>query len=209
MDRHRFDALWRRAGGGLDSHQLFDLLTDHYQEAHRHYHNGHHIVACLQAYDNAAVAIGADDAVEMALWFHDAIYTPGASDNEARSVAWFQELAAGQLSGSFISEVSHLIMATCHTDLPVVSAAKFVVDVDLWGLGQAWEGFFADTTAIRREASQLTNEDFARGQRKFFEPILQRAHIYFTSHFQHHLDGAARDNIQHLLAHLDSKVAWQ
>ena len=87
MDSHRFGALWRRAGGGLDSHPIFDLLTDHYQEAHRHYHNGHHIVVCLQAYDDAAVAIGADDAVEMALWFHDAIYTPGASDNEARSVA--------------------------------------------------------------------------------------------------------------------------
>ena len=113
MNSDRFRALWHRAGGGLESHGLFNLLNDHYQEPHRHYHNGRHILVCLQAYDDAAVAIGADDAVEMALWFHDAIYTSGASDNEARSVAWFQELAADQLPGSFISEVSQLIMATC------------------------------------------------------------------------------------------------
>ncbi len=209
MDPHRFGSLWHRLSGRSDSTELFDALICHYRGPDRHYHDVGHIVTCLNAYDRAAIVLGTDDAVEMALWFHDAILIPGARDNEACSVAWFEELSLGQLPEPFIAQVSNLIMATRHRDPPESPQAQFVVDVDLWGLGQSWEEFFADTRALRRERAELTDTDFARDQRGFLESLVDRPNIYLTSHFQHLFEHVARDNIHRLFGCLDSGVSWQ
>ena len=142
MNQNRFDALWRRAGGGGEAIQVFEALEGHYGDASRHYHDCGHVAVCLAAYDDAINVLGADDGVEMTLWFHDAIFTPGARDNEARSVEWFATQASGFLPATFISETCDLIQATDHRASPKAPRAQFAVDVDLWGLSQPWDAFF-------------------------------------------------------------------
>ena len=208
MEQDRFRRLWSRVGGGGESARVFEALSRHYSDAFRRYHDGGHIIVCLAAYDEAALVLGANDAVEMALWFHDAIFVAGARDNEARSAEWFDSKASGYLPATFISDVGELIIATDHRAPPQGFQAQFAVDVDLWGLSQPWDAFFADTRDLRCEATHSNDEAFARGQGGFLRTLLNRPHIYSTAHFQGLFEKDARQNIERLLTLFESGVDW-
>ncbi|HCX87495.1 MAG TPA: hypothetical protein DG761_05685 [Gammaproteobacteria bacterium] len=208
MNADRFGGLWRRVGGGGEFAGVFEQLSQFYGDASRHYHDGGHIAVCLAAYDNAAAALGTDDAVEMALWFHDVIFVAGARDNEAQSAEWFVSEASGYLPGAFIRGVRALILATDHRDPPQDFQTQFVVDVDLWGLAQPWDAFFADTHDLRREARRSTDEAFARGQGGFLRTLANRQNIYSTAHFQALFEKDAHQNIERLLTLFESGIDW-
>ncbi|HCK76976.1 MAG TPA: hypothetical protein DHW07_07510 [Gammaproteobacteria bacterium] len=208
MQPDRFRGLWSRVGGGRESARVFEALSRHYDDASRHYHDAGHIAVCLAAYDEAVPVLGADDAVEMALWFHDAIFVAGARDNEARSADWFASMASGYLSATFIAEVGTVILATDHRESPQGFQAQFAVDVDLWGLSQPWGAFFADTHDLRFEATHANDEAFARGQGGFLRALANRPYIYSTAYFQGLFENAARQNIERLLALFETGVDW-
>jgi hypothetical protein len=52
----------------------------------RRYHTLKHLEACLQEFDAVRHLALHPGEVELALWFHDAVYSTWRSDNEARSV---------------------------------------------------------------------------------------------------------------------------
>src|SRR3954469_13468337 len=64
---------------------LFDALVARYGEPQRHYHTLAHIDACLGWLDWYRGSAKRPECVELALWFHDAVYDPRASDNERQS----------------------------------------------------------------------------------------------------------------------------
>ncbi|MGM9428974.1 MULTISPECIES: HD domain-containing protein [Burkholderiales] len=103
---------------------------------HRRYHSLQHLGECIAQLEGALdLAVHAGD-VEIALWFHDAIYGLQAKDNEQRSADW----AAGELTRSGAGEaqvrrVRALIMATCHTAKPADADQQLLVDIDLAILG--------------------------------------------------------------------------
>lgn len=51
-------------------------------ESHRHYHNCLHIAGCPHEFDQVRKLAADALAVELAIWFHDAVYDPLAADNE-------------------------------------------------------------------------------------------------------------------------------
>jgi len=89
LDRDRWNELCRGARSEAAA-QWYDRLLELYSEPHRHYHNAQHITDCLKEFDSVRDAAQEPLAVELAIWFHDAIYNPRAGDNEERSA----ELAA-------------------------------------------------------------------------------------------------------------------
>ena len=87
--QHRWTALWPRAGASIPA-GWYERLTAAYAEPHRHYHNQQHIAECLAEFDQARHLALQPEAVELALWFHDAVYDPKAGDNEEQSAALAQ-----------------------------------------------------------------------------------------------------------------------
>ena len=194
MEQHRFCQLWNRVGGRA-ANKVFTDLAAHYAEPHRHYHTAAHIKDCLTRLDLAANYIEHIDAVELAIWFHDVIYQCGKSDNEKLSADWFSAQAAG-LDKKLISQVHRYIVSTMHTEPPPDAAAKWVVDIDLSGMGMSAESFNRDGDNIRREFSHLSDTEFVRGQTAFLQKLLARKHIYYTKFL---CETQARDNITKLL----------
>ena len=90
--------------------------------------------------------------VEMALWFHDAIYDPKAKDNEQRSAELCRRTAeeAG-LPEAFGRKVYDLVLTTQHHGAPEGGDARLLVDIDLSILGRPREAFDEYETNIRKE----------------------------------------------------------
>ena len=60
-------------------------LRVRYAEPHRAYHTQAHVDAMLAGLQELGEMIVHPAAVELAIWYHDAVYDPAAADNEARS----------------------------------------------------------------------------------------------------------------------------
>ena len=70
----------------LADRSLCDALLARYSEPHRRYHTLQHLAECFAAFDEIADLAQHPADVELALWFHDAIYDTRRSDNEQRRV---------------------------------------------------------------------------------------------------------------------------
>jgi predicted metal-dependent HD superfamily phosphohydrolase len=114
-------------GSNLDT---YERLLVAYSEPHRHYHTADHISACLRQLDGARDLATFPAEVEVALWFHDAIYSPAAFDNESRSAEWAaQFLSSVGISREACQRVHQHIMATWHEAQPADSNSALVVDI--------------------------------------------------------------------------------
>jgi len=201
----RFQALWKRCEAPGDPRPVFEDLWCRYCEPQRIYHRCTHLVHCFQQLDLAYALIQDPDPVEMALWFHDAIYTPGSSENEKESAELFARAAEDQFRPSFIREVYELIIVTAHKELAQERNKQFVADIDLSSLGADWEEFLRDTKALREEHADSSDAVYYVAHAKFLTSMLQRPRIYGTDFFYGRYERRARENITRLLAVLARK----
>lgn len=68
-------------------------LVQAYGENHRHYHTMSHVLDMLKTLDESKENLEHADDVELAIWFHDAVYVPHRNDNECASAALFCHFA--------------------------------------------------------------------------------------------------------------------
>ena len=204
MDRERFEGLWeRRIGEGAGV--VFDELDALYREPHRRYHTPAHVEHCLRSFDLAADRMGEPDAVEMALWFHDAVYEVPTEKNELRSAELFAARAGGRGEERFRSKVRRLIMATTHSEPPATLDESFIVDIDLSSFGLPWEEFLRDSIAVREEFPHVPGAEFYPRQRKFLESLVSRPAFCFTEFFRDRHEARARENIERIIARIDAR----
>lgn len=204
----RYYALWNRCpslGDGVDPRLVYDDLRRRYTEPHRRYHTLDHITHCIQQLDMATALMEDPDAVEMALWFHDAIYEPGACNNEQKSVELFLQIAQDHFLPIFISKVCGLILATTHRQAPEDGDDAFITDIDLSGFGLPWEQFLLDSKALREEQDHISDEAFYPAHLKFLNSLLKRPRIFVNDFFNERYEQRARQNIERLIAHRKSE----
>ena len=207
LNRRRFERLWSRSIGD-GARAVFDELDALYGEAHRRYHTAGHIEHCLRQFDLGAGRMDEPDVVEMALWFHDAIYDIPGADNELRSAELFAARAAGRGSAAFRSDVHRLVMATTHLEPPPATLDEsFIVDIDLSSFGRPWEEFLSDSRAVRAEHPHLPDAEFYPRQKKFLESLAARPVFCFTEFFRDRHEARARRNIERLCARLEAEGA--
>ena len=146
---------WTRAWTGLSAQGngivLRDQLLEAWAEPQREYHTLRHLRDCLVLFEEASGLAVHPGEVEIALWFHDAVYDLKAKDNEARSAAWAgQALIEAGVGPEVCVRVHQLIMATCHAALPTTPDQALVVDIDLSILGAEPERFDEYEVQVRQ-----------------------------------------------------------
>lgn len=207
MDRARFTRLWQRTlddGTSSDAGEVFESIAALYAEPHRRYHTARHIDHCLTQFDLAAELMGDPDAVEMALWFHDAIYEIPSTENERRSAEMFVDLTQGRVSPSFSQNVYDMILITVHQVPAARPDDQYVVDIDLSSFGLPWDAFKRDSDAVRAEHTHLDDREFYAAHLKFMQNLLARPHFFATDFFRNRYENSARGNLERLISELES-----
>ncbi|HRD67669.1 MAG TPA: hypothetical protein PKY50_16110 [Candidatus Competibacter sp.] len=206
-DGTRFAALWTRCTKGAPAlaFAIYAKLAELYGEPHRRYHTLNHIRRCLDEFDRAVEWMDEPDAVETALWFHDAIYVPGAKDNEWRSAELFRQYADQCADRAFRQRVHDFIMATTHREQPSQPDARFVVDIDLASFGLPWDEFEHDGRDLRAECVGMTDDEYYPGQMRFLLALQNRPAFFFTSYFRQRYEQIARANMQRAIESLRAR----
>ena len=191
-----WDALWQ-ALDVLPPTGLLDRLTACYAEPQRHYHTLQHLDACLQQLATARVLANQAAEVELALWFHDAIYAIGAADNEQRSADWARdELLAAGVDAARAQRIHALVLVTCHAVAPTTPDEQLLLDIDLSILGMPPEGFDQYERQVAIEFAQVPEALRRSRRRVILQRFLARPHIYHTALFRDRLEAQARANLQ-------------
>lgn len=72
-------------------------LKGQYDAMGHPYHNWTHIQTMLADFDTMRHTVRDADAVELAIYFHDVIYVPGAQDNEVASAQHLVRMLVGYM----------------------------------------------------------------------------------------------------------------
>jgi predicted metal-dependent HD superfamily phosphohydrolase len=169
-----------------DAALLQDLLAC-YREPHRRYHTLQHLQECFERFDELRDVAHRPEEVELAIWFHDAIYDPRRDDNEARSAAWAR--------ASVGERVAELVLATRHDASPARLDAQVLVDVDLWILGSPPQRFEEYERQVRQEYAWVPLAEYRRGRAELLGNLLKRPTIYHTPRFIERYEAQARRNL--------------
>jgi predicted metal-dependent HD superfamily phosphohydrolase/GNAT superfamily N-acetyltransferase len=193
----RWVSLWRGITSEGSADEVYHELLSRYSEPHRHYHNLNHIGECLAEFDSAGQLASDPSAVELAIWFHDAVYDTHAADNEERSAKLATERIA-RLGGSveLCQSAAALILATKTHDPVLHPDAPLLIDVDLSVLGRPPEQFQEYEAQIRREYEWVPAGVFSAKRAEILERFLARERIYTTEPFFQKYERQARSNLQ-------------
>lgn len=175
----------------------YELLQNAYAEPHRHYHNTSHLLAVLSQLDAASHLAERPHEVELALWFHDAIYKPFSSSNEADSAKWADAfLKENKVNDSVRATVTRLILATSHNGDADSGDEKLIVDIDLTVLGQSSDTYKSFSDGVRKEYRHVPSFIYRWRRQTLLRGFLSKESIYHFDLFRKTLEGQARCNLQ-------------
>jgi predicted metal-dependent HD superfamily phosphohydrolase len=198
---------WQRAWrdlGAQPSSDGFERLLGAWREPQRRYHTLQHLAECIAGLGSVRDRVEAPGEVELALWFHDAVYDVRRDDNEARSAAWAREemLAAG-IGAAAAGRVHALVMATRHAAAPETPDGRLLVDIDLSILGATEDRFAQYEAQVRDEYAWVDEATYRRRRREVLTAFLARPTIYGSEPFRALLEATARANLQRSIAQLE------
>lgn len=195
----RFDELWARAVRTDAAEAAWRALDAGYGEAGRHYHDWRHIADLLEGHDAVRALpdfAGLDhDAIDLAIFFHDAVYDTARTDNEARSAALLLIHAGPAAESGPIRAAAAMIRATAAHAPSDDAATRLMLDLDLAVLGAPRPVYEAYAAAIRREYAAVPDVAWRFGRAGVLDRFLARPNLYQTGPFRDRSETAARANL--------------
>lgn len=180
-----------------------------YAAAPRAYHHFGHVQDVLAHYCAVDAGVGwhRPHEVWLAALYHDVVYVPGRSDNEAASARLAIEHIERRWPQPGIDSrrVADLILLTAHHgSLRFEEAgtgeagedARLFLDCDMAILGALPEAFAAYDLAIAEEYSAVPRWLYRIKRRKFFRKLLASDRIFLSDFFCERFEAQARRNLQ-------------
>ena len=182
-----------------EAYPPFDMMVAAYGEPHRHYHNLEHLGEMFRVASRLAGQMENPVAVQLAIWFHDAVYDPRAKDNEAKSAALATDtLAALGVPAATVERVARLVNATAHlaaAEPPADRDAAVLLDADLAILGAAEERYRRYADDMRKEYAFVPEADYRKGRAAVLRTFLARPRLFLTRPMFEEGEPRARANL--------------
>lgn len=192
--------LWMRPWLSLGAQPptgLFSEIVAAYGQPQRHYHSQQHLSECLAHFDQVGHLAEHPGEVEIALWFHDAIYDVHGKDSEQQSADWaVRILAASGIGQPTLEHVESLIMATKHAAIPARPDEQLLTDIDLAILGAKPQRFAEYSEQVRAEYSWVPHFEYITKRKSILTAFLARPYIYSTNFFRERYEAQARANLE-------------
>jgi glyceraldehyde-3-phosphate dehydrogenase (NADP+) len=187
---------------------MFKKLWELYQTKERTYHNLFHIHRMLDdlaKYGSKQWSAHTIQLIEMAIWFHDAIYDTTRNDNEEKSAELAMILLGKDLTESQLNHISQLILVTKHDETPKNAAEALIADLDLMTLAEIPAQYSIYKDAVYAEYSRIPKAEFLQGRLAFLRKMLAKT-IFHSAKFEH-LDKIAKENMERELKNVEAGLA--
>ncbi len=203
MTALRWQGLMEALGLPASENTGEELIRAHSQR-NRHYHSTGHIDTCLRHLDEHAELTDSAAEIELALWFHDAVYRPLLRHNERKSAEWATRFLQESETGSrpWANRVPRLIMATRHIREPKTRDQAVIADIDLAILASDADTYAAFEKAVRREHRVIPYFLYRRKREAILRGFLYRPVIYHDSTLRKLWETRARKNLEQTLSEM-------
>ena len=195
---------------------LEDVLAElkaRYAEPQRAYHTWDHVEALLRWFEGVRDRLHDPEAVRLAILFHDAIYDPTRSDNEALSAELLRGRMTGRVASATLERAVGMVEATAkHLPSPDLSSADaedlaLFLDMDLSILGAPEGVFDAYERNVRTEYAHVPDEAFRAGRTRILRTFAEREQLYFSDWGRERFEAPTRANIARSLTALEGTPA--
>jgi len=213
----KWEELVKRLGVHNETKPVFEDLFQRYSKSNRAYHGISHLKTCLNELslfkDFKKMAVENVNVVELALWFHDAVYETNkngasvANDEEASAQLAFDVIAnQWKLPRDFADEVFTIILATKHTGAIVRSNAEIVIDIDLAIFGRSTRLYDIYEKQIREEYFWVPPDVFAKKRSEILQSFLppNRLNVYYLDFFRSRYEAKAQENLKRAIISLQN-----
>ena len=203
-----FEAWARLAGDSPTSRTEWAAVVAAWSEPHRRYHDLAHLAAVLGLVDALSPAADDADAVRRAAWYHDVVYDPSSSENEARSAGRARAGLRGLVDDERLAEVERLVLVTVdHAPAPDDANGAVLCDADLAVLASPPDAYAGYASAVRAEYGHLSDADFTTGRIAVLERLLALPALYRLPENAERWTATARANLGAELALLRARAA--
>ncbi len=191
----RVDYLLKKYEVAITSAELMTLYEN------RPYHNWQHIEECIEQFVRIKHLFKNPDIIEMALYFHDAVYDVTHANSEKLSAELFVDRMETR-HFDFRWEVEKIIKRTkwigSDTPFSMDDEMKLVHDIDFSIFEAPWERFLEYDIAIEKEYEGHADKDmFKKGRSEFLERMLgYNVRVFETIHFD---KDRAKENIARII----------
>jgi len=209
INQNWLDSL-KSLGLATEKSDLFlEKLKKRYQSRGRYYHNLSHIEALLTSLQAQWQDLAKPEAVLLAIWYHDAIYSPLRKDNEARSARLArQDLQQFGADTALCERIAYLILQTAnHTQAPTHQDHDlgWFLDFDLEILGATQPAYQRYAHQIRQEYKLIPLGVYRKGRIQVLKRMLQTPYLYHSPLYRKRYERQARQNLLAEIADLQDQ----
>jgi predicted metal-dependent HD superfamily phosphohydrolase len=174
-----------------------ESLLARWSEPHRSYHTTAHLAAMLSTVDLLAAAPADATAVQLAAWFHDAVYDPRQDDNESASAALAETtLDALGIAAESVAEVARLVRLTAtHDPAPDDANGALLCDADLAILAAPPSAYRRYAEAVRAEYAHVEEAAFRTGRAAVLRRLLAQPQLFSLASARDKWEKRARINL--------------
>ncbi|WP_226634705.1 HD domain-containing protein [Brevundimonas poindexterae] len=187
---------------------LLAELQARYAEPQRQYHTWAHIEALRRWFGQRCAHLHDPAAVELAILFHDAVYDPTRTDNEAESARLLKDADLPGLDDTVRAQAVRMIEATARHEVPDgldaldrSDMAEFL-DMDLSILGARPDVFDTYEQNIRREYTFVPEPLYREARRDILQRFVERPSLYFSDWGRATFEDQARANLERSIQRL-------
>ncbi len=212
--RQRFEEFFMKAGDvrRLRVHQNRSALEALYTDPSRGYHGIAHIEACLNEFDVFRYLARDQNAVEIAIYYHDAwmSFKEDVHDNEEKSAMIMRDHVSRLGVPSYdIDAIAYLIVdGTKHRGDLTDNDAQLMADIDLASFGHPFSVMVANSRKIRHEYRAVSRDRYIKKRREILKRFLGRGiGLYYHTDIRDTYGAKAIQNISREIEILPDLVA--